>query len=141
MAWNKDLSLCSITGIKNELKKQNIVDVKRITIRKLNQTINTNTYILTFNNPKPSPEIKIGYMLVKVEKYIQNPRRCYNYPKYVHLKKACTRKAVYIKCGAYEPDQPEETCKNNLHCSNCNESHRVDLKHCKIWLKERNLEN
>ena len=40
-------------------KKQNVIDVKRFAIRKLNQTIDTNTYILTFNKPKPPPEIKI----------------------------------------------------------------------------------
>ena len=31
---NGELSLCSITEIKNELKKQNVIDVKRITIKK-----------------------------------------------------------------------------------------------------------
>ena len=38
-------------------KKQNVIDVKRIIIRKQNQTINTTTYILTFNNPNSSAEI------------------------------------------------------------------------------------
>ena len=49
---NGELSLCSIMEIKNELKKQNVIDVKRITIKKQNEIIETNTYILTFNNPK-----------------------------------------------------------------------------------------
>ena len=41
-----ELSLCSIMEIKNELKKkQNIIDVKRITIKKQNEIIETNTYI------------------------------------------------------------------------------------------------
>ena len=31
---NGELSLCSIMEIKNELKKQNVIDVKRITIKK-----------------------------------------------------------------------------------------------------------
>ena len=72
--------------IKNELKKQNVVDVKRITIKKQNEIIETNTYILTFNNPKPPLEIKIGYTVVKVETYIPNPSRCHNCQKYGHLK-------------------------------------------------------
>ena len=37
--------------IENELKKQNVIDVKRITIKKQNEIIETNTYILTFNYP------------------------------------------------------------------------------------------
>ena len=48
---NGELSLCSIMESKNELKKQNVIDVKRITIKKQNEIIETNTYILTFNNP------------------------------------------------------------------------------------------
>ena len=79
--------------IKNELKKQNIIDVKRITIKKQNEII-TNTYILTFNNPKTPLEIKIGYTVVKVETYIPNPR-CHNCQKYGHLKEHCTRKQVW----------------------------------------------
>ena len=49
---NKDLSLFLITEIKYTFKKKNIIDVERITIRKLNQIIDTNIYILTFYNPK-----------------------------------------------------------------------------------------
>ena len=47
---NGELSLCSIMEIRNELKKQNVIDVKRITIKKQNEIIETNTYILAFNN-------------------------------------------------------------------------------------------
>ena len=64
---NGELSLCSIMEIKNELKKQNVIDAKRITIKKQNEIIETNTYILTFNDSKPPLEIKIGYTVVKVE--------------------------------------------------------------------------
>ena len=88
---NGELSLCSIMEIKNELKKQNVIDVKRITIKKQNEIIETNTYILTFNNPKPPLDIKIGYTVVKVQTYIPNPRRCHNCQKYGHLKQHCTR--------------------------------------------------
>ena len=42
-----------------------------MTIRKFNQTIDTNTSILTFNNPKAPPEIKIVYMLDKWERISQ----------------------------------------------------------------------
>lgn len=41
----------------------------------------TNTYILNFNTPKPPTEIKIGYMIEKVEVYIPNPLRCHNCQK------------------------------------------------------------
>ena len=72
MIRNGELSLCSIIESKNELKKQNVIDVKRITIKKQSEIIETNTYILTFNSSKPPLEIKIGYTVVKVKTYIPN---------------------------------------------------------------------
>ena len=135
---NKDLSLCSITKIKNELKNS-AIDIKRITIRKLSQTTDTNTCILTFNNPKSPPEIKIGYTQAEVKKYIPNPRRCHNCQKYGHLKETCSRKPVCVKYGAHKPDHTEDTCTNNLNCNNCYESHRADSK-LKKWKKESERE-
>ena len=136
---NGELSLCSIMEIKNELKKQSVIDVKRITIKKQNEIIETNTYILTFNNPKPPLEIKIGYTVVKVETYIPNPRRCHNCQKYGHLKQHCTRKQVCVKCGEQEPNHIEESCKNSLNCNNCKGNHRADSKYCKIWEREKEI--
>ena len=34
-----------------------------------NQIISTNTYVLNFNTQKPPTEIKIGYLITKVETY------------------------------------------------------------------------
>ena len=75
-------------------------------------------------------------MLTKVEKYISNPRWFHNCQKYGHIKEACTRKPVCVECGAHESDHTEDMCSNNL---NCNESHKVDSKLCKIWIKEREI--
>ena len=75
-------------------KKQNVIDVKRIIIRKLTLMIDTNIFVFTFNNPKSLPEIKIGYILAKVEKYIPNPRRYNICQKYGCLKEVCSRKPV-----------------------------------------------
>ena len=61
---NKELSQCSREEILAELKKkkQGITDIKRITIKNENQTIQTNTCILTFNSPSIPKEIKICYI-------------------------------------------------------------------------------
>ena len=49
-------------------------------------------------------------------------------PKVRDLKEACIRKSENMKCGAHKLDHTkEETCRYYLKCSNCNESHRVDL--------------
>ena len=70
---NKGLSQCSREEILVKLKNQSVTDIKRITIKKENQTMQTNTYILTFNSPTTPKEIKIGYINEKIEQYIPNP--------------------------------------------------------------------
>ena len=47
-----ELSLYSIEEIEKELKKQGILEAKRITSWRNNQSIKTNTYIITFDKPK-----------------------------------------------------------------------------------------
>ena len=69
---NKELSQCSKEEILAELKNQGVTDIKRITIKKENKTIQTNTYILTFNSPTIPKEIKICYINEKIEQYIPN---------------------------------------------------------------------
>ena len=93
-------------------KKQNVIDVKRIMIRKLNQTINTNIYL---QQSKTSIWNKIWRYDSKSGKYIPNPRRYHNCQKYRYLKEACTRKSICMKCEAYELDDTKETYKNNLN--------------------------
>ena len=93
-----DLSLCTLDEIKNNLRKQGVTDAKQISIQRNNQIIPTNTYILNFNTPKPPTEIKIGYLITKVETYIPNPLRCHNCQKFGHYKEKCTRPPICKNC-------------------------------------------
>lgn len=96
-----ELSLCSSEEIENDdtLKKQGVTDVKRMQVKRDDTIINTNTYILTFEKPTLSKEIKIGYTIAKVEPYIPNPRRCHKCQKFGHLQNICTRTSVCRRCG------------------------------------------
>ena len=93
------LSLCTLDEIKNNLHRQGVTDAKQISIKRNNQIIPTNTYILNFNTPKPPTEIKIGYLITKVETYILNPLRCHNCQKFGHHKEKCTRPPICKNCG------------------------------------------
>ena len=94
-----ELATCTIEEIKQNLKKQLVTDVKRISIKKKNQVVNTNTYILVFNSPNPPPKLKIGYIIAKVDIYISNPLRCYNWQKFGHHESRCTRRKICKNCG------------------------------------------
>ena len=56
--------------IKEYLKSQGVLNVRRITIKKDGKIIETNTFVLTFNRPTIPKEIRIFYRLIKVELYI-----------------------------------------------------------------------
>ena len=64
---NKKLSLCTIEEINKEMKKQGVTEVKRVTIKKEGKLIETNTYIMTFDQPKIPEKIKVGYTMERVE--------------------------------------------------------------------------
>lgn len=74
------LSLCSSEKIKNDasLKHQGIADMKKIQIQRNRTLIDTNTYILIFNNSILPKEIRIVYIITKVEPYIPNLCRRHN---------------------------------------------------------------
>ena len=91
-----DFALCFLEEIRPHLKPQVITDVKRISICKETRTIDTNTYILTFNKPTTLTSIRIGYINTKIETYILNPLRC---QKYGHPKDKCTRPSICAKWG------------------------------------------
>ena len=71
------------------MKKQGVTEVKRVTIKKEGKLIETNTYIMTFDQPKIPKRIKVGYTMERVEQFIPNPLRCYNCQKYGHHEDNC----------------------------------------------------
>ena len=131
---NPDLSLCTLDEIKTNLCKQGVTDAKRISIKRSNEIISTNTYILNFNTPKPPTEIKIGYLITKVETYIPNPLRCYNSQKFGHHKEKCTRpptcKNTRRNWKPYRLSTAPKMCKQN---------HSANSKECELWKKEKRI--
>ncbi len=82
-----------LKGVSEEEMLQNlsncVTDVKRISIKKDGNTIETNTIILTFATPVPPTYIIAGYIKIEVMPYVPNPLRCFNCQKYGHGKNAC----------------------------------------------------
>ena len=64
------MALATEDEIASTLRKQGVTNIKRISIRKDEQRIETNTHILTFNKPQTPKEAKIGYCLERVEQYV-----------------------------------------------------------------------
>ena len=80
-----------------------VTDYKRITIRRGDEEIQTDIYILTLNKFKVLKEIKIGYSLEKVE-YINAFLRKFKCRKYGLYKKTHRRHPTCKNCGPKEKD-------------------------------------
>ena len=131
-----DLSLCTWDEIKSNFCKQGVTDAKQISIKRNDQIISTNTYILNFNSPKSPTEIKIGYLITKVETYIPNPLRCHNCQKFGHHTEKCTRPPT---CKNWTETGNHIDCQQPQKCTNCKQNHSADSKEYKLWKKGKRI--
>ena len=123
------------------LKPQGVTHVKRFTIRKNNERINTNTLLLTFNSVVTPKTLKIFYQIIQVELYVPNPLRCFNCQKFGHHEKNCPADlgSVCEKCGTGNHDHLASQCKKPAKCVNCGENHMSRSSDCDVWKKEKEV--
>ena len=81
---SRELVLATEEEMLVALGKQGVTNIRRISIRKGEEGIQTNTYILTFNQPHTPKEVMIGYCLERVEQYIPAALKCFKCQKYGH---------------------------------------------------------
>ena len=72
---SRGLVLATEEEIASALEKQGVTNLRRISIRKGKEQIQTDTYILTFNQPRTPKEVKIGYCLVS--RAVRHNASCY----------------------------------------------------------------
>ena len=133
---SKELSQATLEEIKMTFKKQGIKEYRRVTIRRNDETIQTHTYILTFEKPSIPKEIRIGNTVERVKQYIQAPLRCFKCQKFGLYREICRGRKVCEKCGERDPDHMENECKN-IKCANCHEEHPAFSRSCAIYKKEK----
>ena len=126
--------------ISSALGKQGETNIKRISIRKGEQRIQTNTYILTFNKPQTPKEVKIGHCLERVEQYVPAPWRCFKCQKFGHHREACRGRQTCSKCSEKDPDHAEEDCLKETRCANCQQDHSAYARTCTVYQKEKEIE-
>ena len=73
----RELAFATAEKMSAALEKQRVTNIRKISIGKGEEQIQTHIYILTFNQPHIPQGIKIGYCLEKVEKYVPTLLRCF----------------------------------------------------------------
>ena len=104
------------------LENQGVTAVKRFTVKKGQDTINTNTILLTFDSVVPPKSLKIFYQIIPVDLYIPNPLRCFNCQKFGHHEDKCPVDpgSVCERCGMGNHDHHTNHCK-------------IPHKMCQLW--------
>ncbi|GFX96291.1 putative RNA-directed DNA polymerase from transposon X-element [Trichonephila clavipes] len=99
------------------MKAQKVCDVRRITIRRDGQVLNTKHLILTFSTPDLPQTVKNGLHTMPVRPYIPNPLRCFQCQRYGHSKNVCRGQPTCPRCGESGHDSAD--CKKKEQCLNC----------------------
>ncbi|GBL73034.1 putative RNA-directed DNA polymerase from transposon X-element [Araneus ventricosus] len=123
--------------ITEELKSQGVVHVRRITIRRDGQLLNTKHLILTFDSNKLPEHIKAGYMRLSVRTYMPNPLRCFKCQRFGHSKTSCRGT---LTCARWVEVGHESTdCTRTEKCVNCKGEHTSFSRNCFAWKQEKEI--
>ena len=135
---DRRLYCCSDEEIKENLAKQGVTNVRRILIRKNNEQVKSNTFILTFNNPSRPEKVNIFFERITVSPYIPNPLRCFNCQKFGHHENNCKNLLTCVNCAGLG-DHHEGSCNKPVKCANCGAPHPANSNKCPVWKKEKEV--
>ncbi|GBN46430.1 hypothetical protein AVEN_21599-1 [Araneus ventricosus] len=119
-----------------ELKSQGVIHVRRITIRRDGQLLDTKHLILTFDSNKLPEHIKAGYMRLSVRTYIPNPLRCFKC-RFGHSKTSCRGTLTCARCA--EVGHESTDCTRTEKCVNCKGEHTSFSWNCFAWKQEEEI--
>ncbi|GBL80659.1 hypothetical protein AVEN_258806-1 [Araneus ventricosus] len=127
----------SVEKITEELSNQGVTHVRRITIRRDGQLLNTKHLILTFDSVKLPEHIKAGYMRFSVRTYIPNPLRCFKCQRFGHSKTSCRGTLTCARCA--EVGHESNDCTRTEKCVNCKGEHTSFSRNCFAWKQEKEI--
>ncbi|XP_055926917.1 uncharacterized protein LOC129958449 [Argiope bruennichi] len=110
-----------VDEIVHEMKSQGVVDVRRITIWRDGQRLETKHHILTFKTTNLPEFAYAGYIKLPVRPYIPNPLRCFQCQRFGHSKANCRGSLTCARCA--EKGHDSQQCDSKEKCVNCNGDH------------------
>ncbi|XP_065285002.1 uncharacterized protein [Dermacentor albipictus] len=116
---------------------QNVINVKRIKIRRDGKEIETKHLILAFASSMLPETIETGYIKIRVSRYIPNPFRCLTCQRFGHSSQNGQGRQTCAVSSAQE--HPSDNCENAPHCVNCEVEHAAYLRTCPSWKKEKEI--
>ncbi|GFT26337.1 uncharacterized protein TNCV_263841 [Trichonephila clavipes] len=132
-----DLLNVSTEEIKENMVDQKVCEVRRITIRRDGQVLNTKHLILTFSTPELPQSVKAAYLHCPVRPYIPNPLRCFQCQRFGHSKTVCRGQPTCSRCAEVGHDSAD--CKAKERCVNCKGDHSSFSRSCPTRILEKEI--
>ncbi|GBM62399.1 hypothetical protein AVEN_127327-1 [Araneus ventricosus] len=123
--------------ITEKLQSQGVSHVRRITIRRDGQLLNTKHLILTFSSHVLPEYVKAGYMRLSVRPYIPNPLRCFKCQRFGHSQTSCRGTLTCARCA--EVGHESTGCTAKEKCVNCKGDHTSFSRNCLTWKLEKEV--
>ena len=124
--------------ILDELKDQNVSEVRCIHTRKDGILKPSPLYILTFSTTVLPLSLFVGYIKVNVRQHIPNPLRCLRCQRFGHTQHTCERAPVCSNCGQTDR-HVDKPCDQEAKCLNCGGSHPAWARDCPVWKREKGI--
>ena len=134
----RDLEGISDEEICQNVSSQDVTSVRPIKVRRNNELLPTNTFVLTFNVPTLPTFIKAGYLNIPVEPFIPNPLHCFKCQCFGHRQNTCQGKLTCTRCGQFDHDN--KACVNDVVCINCKGNHCAYSRECPQWKLEKQVQ-
>ena len=121
------------------LSEQGVDKIQRVSIKRNNQEIVTDTYIVWFNKHELPKVVKVtDWHYEVVEEYKQRPQQCFNCQRYGHVAKYCRRiEKTCVRCGVEGHTRQE--CGNEVSCFHCRSDHYANDKECDRYKVEEEI--
>ena len=136
---SRELALATEDEIASALGKRRVTNIKRLSIRKAEERMQTYAYILTSNQLHTLNEVKIAYCLERVEQYVAAPLMCFKCKKYGYHREACWGRQTCAHCGEKNPDHAVEDRLKQIRSANCRQDHPAYARSCDVSKKEKEI--
>lgn len=125
-------------------------DLKICNIRKLNKRgtdghwVPSGSYVVSMRCSEFPNEIKVGWTIQPIRRFIPEPMRCFRCNKLGHTGKRCRElnenQKNCINCNQPQHNEPGTKCSETPFCANCNSTaHNSAFRGCQKYMLEKRV--